>query len=58
MEAFISHFENQEKIDAKIWQFEDHCYLEVNGHLFYIPIPEHSINCPCNINNISNLIDS
>jgi hypothetical protein len=47
VDTFVTHFEYQEKIPAQIWQFEDYFYLEVNGHLFMIPLAKHSINCPC-----------
>ena len=39
--------EETERKKVEIWQFEDHFYLEYQGHLYVIGKIEHSINCNC-----------
>lgn len=35
------------RMKAEIWPFEDHFYIEIDGHLYFVQKLEHSINCNC-----------
>ncbi len=37
--------EEGRKICVELWPFEDHYYMEYEGHLFYVSSPKHSIHC-------------